>query len=184
MIITGPTQDKTEASSIYVTRPAALLVKLSDFGFCGPMEDSAQDPEFVSRARAFGISLSKGDNSLVATNFAMAEDLHALGFVFLGLLLVSLADLKMAGTPMPATDEDTLQKLLSEIFNQDFGAFREYVEAEDVWTKLVEVLDEKNGAGWEVLETLFLARETIAKNQNSLEIVTARGLLSNRFFRK
>ena len=148
------------------------------------MEDSAQDPEFVSRARAFGISLSKGDNSLVATNFAMAEDLNALGFVFLGLLLVSLADLKMAGTPMPATDEDTLQKLLSEIFNQDFGAFREYVEAEDVWTKLVEVLDEKNGAGWEVLETLFLARETIAKNQNSLEIVTARGLLSNRFFRK
>jgi hypothetical protein len=112
----------------------------------------------------------------------MAEDLHALGFVFLGLLLVSLSDLKNSGTPMPPTDEDTMQKLLTEIFNQDFEAFREYVEEEDVWSKLVELLDEKDGAGWDVLETLFKARETTAENQNSLKVVTARGLLSNRFF--
>ena len=182
LVLTGPSQDKTEASSIYATRPQALTVKLSDFGFAGPMQESAADPEFVARARTFGISLREGDTSLVATNFAMAEDLHALGFVMLGLLLVALADLPTANSPMPATDEDTLQKLLSEIFDKNFGAFREYVEEEEAWTKLVQVLDEKNGAGWEVLETLFLARETIAKNQNSLEIVTARGLLKNRFF--
>lgn len=182
LIISSPSQDKAEASSIYFTRIAGLTIKLSDFGFSGLLEDSANDEEFISRARSYGLSFRKGDTSLVVTNFAMAEDLHALGFVFLGLLLVSLAVLPNAGAPMPATDEDTMQKLLSEIFNQDFKAFREYVEAEDVWSRLVELLDEKDGAGWAVLETLFQARETTVKNQNSLKVVTARGLLSNRFF--
>jgi hypothetical protein len=113
----------------------------------------------------------------------MSEDLHALGFVFLGLLLVYLADLPNADTPMPATDEDTLQKLLSEIFSQDFEQFRDYIEAEDIWSKLVELLDEKDGAGWKVLETLFTAREKTAENKDSLNVVTARGLLANPFFR-
>ena len=157
-------------------------MKISDFGFAGLLEDSAKDQEFISRARSFGLSFRTGDTSLVTTNFAMAEDLHALGFVFLGLLLVSLADLPNSLSPMPSTDEDTIQKLLTEIFNQDFQAFREYVEADEVWTKLVELLDEKDGAGWVVLETLFKAREITAENENSLKVVTARGLLSNPFF--
>mmetsp|Transcript_19926 Transcript_19926/g.43313 ORF Transcript_19926/g.43313 Transcript_19926/m.43313 type:complete len:551 (+) Transcript_19926:119-1771(+) len=182
LVISSPTQNKVEASSIYFTRISGLTIKLSDFGFSGLLEDSAKDEEFISRARSFGLSIRKGDSSLVVTNFAMAEDLHALGFVFLGLLLVSLSDLPNAGTPMPATDEDTIQKLLYEIFNQDFEAFREYVEAEEVWSQLVKLLDEKDSAGWDVLQTLFMARETTAENTNSLEVVTARGLLSNRFF--
>ncbi|KAG7362906.1 hypothetical protein IV203_026266 [Nitzschia inconspicua] len=184
LVMTTPSQDKREASSVYATRTAALQVKLSDFGFSGLLDESCQDEDFLMRARAFGLSFRKSDTaSLVATNFAMSEDLHALGFVFLGLLLVTLADLPTANTPMPATDEDTLQKLLSEIFANDFSAFREYVEAEDIWTKLVALLDEKDGAGWTVLETLFTAREKTAENKNSLNIITARGLLSNPFFK-
>jgi serine/threonine protein kinase len=182
LIITTPAQDKREASSITATQISALTVKMSDFGFSGRLEDSAQNEEFLSRARAFGLSFRKGETSLAATNFAMSEDLHALGFVFLGLLLVSLAELPTPNTPMPATDEDTLQKLLTEIFSQDFEAFREYVEAEDVWRNLVELLDEKDGAGWTVLETLFTAREKTAQSKKSLNIVSARGLLSNPFF--
>jgi serine/threonine protein kinase len=183
LVMSTPSQDKREASSIYATRTASLQIKVSDFGFSGLLEDSCKDEEFLMRARAFGLSFRKGDtSSLAATNFAMAEDLHALGFVFLGLLLVTLAELPTATTPMPATDEDTLQKLLTEIFGNDFSAFREYVEAEDVWTKLVELLDEKDGAGWTVLETLFTAREKTAENKNSLNVITARGLLNNPFF--
>ena len=83
---------------------------------------------------------------------------------------------------MPATDEDTLQKLLTEIFSQDFEQFRDYIEAEDIWNNLVKLLDEKDGAGWKVLETLFTAREKVAKNKDSMNIVTARGLLANSFF--
>ena len=182
LVISSPTQNKAEPSSIYFTRIAGLTIKLSDFGFSSLLEDSAKDEEFISRARSFGLSIRKGDTSLVATNFAMAEDLHALGFVFLGLLLVSLSDLPNAGTPMPATDEDTIQKLLYEIFNQDFEAFREYVEAEEIWSQLVKLLDEQDSAGWDVLQTMFKARETTVANTDSLEVVTARGLLSNRFF--
>lgn len=182
LIITSPTQNKAEASSVYFTRVSGLAIKLSDLGFSCPLEEAAKDQEFISRARSFGLSLRKGDASLVATNFAMAEDLHALAFVFLGLLLVSLSNLPNSNFPMPATDEDTIQKLLYEIFNQDFLAFREYVEAEEVWGDLVTLLDEKESAGWDLLESMFKARETTAENRNTLKVITARGLLSNKFF--
>jgi serine/threonine protein kinase len=184
VILTSPNQDKAEPSSVYATEPRALSVKLADFGFSGLLEESTYDDEFLMRARAFGFSFRKGDNSLAATNFAMAEDLHALGFVFLGLLLSSLAELPRLDYPMPATDEDTLQRLLGEIFEKDIEQFREYVEAEEVWNNLVEFLDENDGAGWTVLETLFKAREKAAENKSSLSVITARGLLSNPFFQR
>ena len=182
IILTSPNQDKREPSDVYFTRPAGLVVKLADFGFSGLLEESTYDEDFLSRARSFGFSFRKGDNSLDATNFAMAEDLHALGFVFLGLLLSSLAELPQLDYPMPATDEDTLQRLLGEIFDKDVDQFREYVEAEEVWNELVELLDENDGAGWKVLETLFLARERAARSKNSLQVITARGILANPFF--
>jgi hypothetical protein len=72
--------------------------------------------------------------------------------------------------------------LLGEIFNKDVQQFREYVEDEEVWNKLVELLDEDDGAGWRVLETLFLAREKAVENKDSLQVITARGILSNKFF--
>jgi serine/threonine protein kinase len=182
-VLTSPTQDKREPSTVYFTRSSGLVVKLADFGFSGLLEESAFDDEFIARARAFGFSFRKGDTSLAVTNFAMAEDLHALGFVFLGLLLSVLAELPSADSPMPATDEDTLQRLLGEIFDKDISQFREYVEAEEVWSNLVELLDENDGAGWNLLETLFKAREKAAENKNNLMIITARGLLSNPIFR-
>lgn len=182
LVITTPTQDKREPSTVYSTRIGGLNIKLADFGFSGLLEESAYDEEFIARARSFGFSFRKGETSLGVTNFAMAEDLHALGFVFLGLLLSSLAELPSADTQMPSTDEDTLQRLLGEIFDKDIGQFREYVEAEEVWGNLVELLDEDDSAGWKMLETLFKAREKAAENKNSLQIITARGLLSNPIF--
>ena len=123
------------------------------------------------------------DPVAIAThNFAIAEDMHALGFVFLGLLLTSLAEVPDPKYPLPATDEDTLQRLLGDIFNKNFAEFREYVEAEDIWSKLVALLDENDGAGWKVLETLVLAREKAAKNKDTSQLFSIRGLLSNPFF--
>ena len=49
---------------------------------------------------------------------------------------------------MPATDDDTIQRLFSEIFDKDMDQFREYAEADDGWNNLVTLLDENNGAGW------------------------------------
>jgi serine/threonine protein kinase len=181
-ILSSKTMDKREVASPYATMVSQLCVKLADFGFSGLYKESANNEEFCARARTFGLSFRRGDNTVVTNNFAMAEDCHALGFVFLGLLLTALAELPSADTPMPATDEDSLQRLLGDIFEKDFEQFRAYIEAEDVWSKLVDLLDKNNGAGWSVLETLMLAREKAAKTKDSLQMFTIRGLLSNPFF--
>lgn len=182
IILSSTAQDKAEASNLYNTRIAGLVIKVADFGFSGLAEESTFDEEFCARARSFGLIFRRGETSLAASNFAMAEDLHALGFVFLGLLLSSLAELPSADHPMPATDEDTLQRLLGDIFDKDITQFREYVEAEEVWSNLVDRLDENDGAGWNLLETLFTAREKAASTKDSLQIITARSLLSNPLF--
>lgn len=181
-ILTSTTMDKREASSIYATLIPQLRIKLGDFGFSGLAEDSMLDEEFCSRARAFGLYLNRKSPSIASTNFAVAEDLHALGFVFLALLLATLAEIPIASYRMPATDEDTLQRLLGEIFEKDIKQFREYVEAEEIWAKLVGLLDADGGVGWKLLETLFLARERAAANKDDPNILSARGLLSSSFF--
>lgn len=183
ILLSSTGMDKREAVSPYATLTSQLKVKLADFGFAGLYKDSTNDEEFCARARTVDLQFRKGDNNIATTNFAIAEDMHALGFVFLGLLLSCLAELPTPRYTMPATDEDTLQRLLGEIFNKDVkGEFRDYVEAEDIWSNVVGFLDEKNGAGWTVLETLLLAREKAAKNKDTMQIFTVRGLLSNPFF--
>jgi len=183
IILSSKAMDKREAVSLYATLTSQLVVKLADFGFAGWYKDSTANEEFCSRARTFDLYFRKGDNTIATTNFAIAEDMHALGFVFLGLLLSSLAQVPTAQYPLPATDEDTLQRLLGEIFGKDVkGEFRDYVEAEEIWSGVVELLDENDGAGWTVLETLVLAREKAAKNKYTSQMFTIRGLLSNPFF--
>jgi hypothetical protein len=184
------TLDKAAASSPFATlgNTVGLQVKLTDFGFSGPQQDSTLNEEFRNRARSYKLYFQKGENSILTTNFAIAEDMHALGFVFLGLVLTALADVPQSWNPkeqavLPATDEDSLQRLLGEIFNKDVkGQFRDYVEAEECWTNVVALLDDKNGAGWTVLETLICAREKVAANRDATQILSIRGLLSNPFF--
>ena len=182
IILSSVAQDKMEASTPYALVPSRLVVKLADFGFGGPISESSMDEEFRSRARTFGILVAEGSSSVAMTNFAMAEDLHALGFVFLGLLLTSLAEIPTPQYNMPATDEDSLQRLLTEIFDKDFDEFREYVEAEDIWTNLVSLLDENEGAGWDLLKSLCFARERAAENKDGFSVLSARALLANPIF--
>jgi len=70
--------------------------------------------------------------SLEAKSFAIAEDLHGTGFVFGAMLLSSLAEVPDAEYVTPPIDEDSLQRLLSDIFDKDIGEFKEYCEAEDI----------------------------------------------------
>lgn len=188
-IISSKSMDKREAISPYNTMISNLSLKLADFGFACrlPTKETEMsklvDEEFCTRARSFGLSFRKGESSIASSNFAIAEDMHALGFVFLGLMLTSLAELSDPSYQMPSTDEDTLQRLLTDIFDGNFEEFREYVEAEDVWTNLVDLLDENDKAGWKMLETLVMAREKAAKNKDTSQMFTVRGLLSNPFFK-
>jgi serine/threonine protein kinase len=187
LLLSSVGQDKTEASSVYATNISRMVVKLADFGFSKRLDgdDAAvtDDPAFSARAKSFGLIFYKGESSSsAAKRYAMAEDFHALGFVVLALLLTSLAQVPTPEYKLP--DEDTLQRLLTDIFEKDMQQFREYVQAEDVWSDLVELLDEKDEA-WEFLESLLFARERVANDeQGEQQLLTARGLLSSPFLQR
>ena len=44
------------------------------------------------------------------------------------------------------------------------------------------IVDENDGAGWDLLRQLCFARERASENKNELTVLTARGLLSNQIF--
>lgn len=182
-VLTTPAMDKRDAISVYNTRVDALTVKIADLGFSGKFDEAANDEEFCVRARSFGLNFRKGYNTFETMNFAVAEDIFALGFVFLGLLLTSLAEVEDPNQNLPSTDEDTLQRLIGEIFEKDFAEFREYVDAEDAWSGLVALLDEKDRAGWKFLEELLLCREKVAQlSKDGVAMTTyLRDLLSSPF---
>ena len=168
-------QDKTQASSVYTVNPSFLVMKLGDFGFSGLTELATYDSEFLQRARTFGLSFQEGRMTDEVEAFCQAEDLHALGMVFVSLLLTSLAEVDPLAK-LPATDEDTLQRLMTDIFEKDILQFREYVEADDMWDKVVEMLDELRG--WELLSLLCFAREQVKEGN----VTKARELLASPFF--
>ena len=64
--------------------------------------------------------------------------------------------------------------------------FREYCANEEVWDSVVELLDERDGAGWDLLGSLLLSRERLRDwykdEDRGVEIVSASGLLSHSFF--
>jgi serine/threonine protein kinase len=184
IIISSVGQDKQEASSVLATVPQRLKMKITDFGFSGRIVDSSNDEEFRRRARAFDLDIIEGSSALESKCFAIAEDLHALGFVFIGLLLSSLAEIPRQEFQMPPTDEDSLQRLMSDIFDKDMDEFRDYCEAEDIWSSVVGLLDENDSEGWRVLEQMCFARENVVDNLRSGQILTAEGVLSSPFFKK
>ena len=187
IVLSTDALDKSIPSSIYTTNPINTNIKFMDFGFAGVISESSINESFRRRAQTFGIEIKEQTVSTTVsiqeTNFAMAEDLHALGFVFLGLLLTALAEPSSENYKMPDTDEDSLQRLLGEIFDKNIEEFREYCEAEEIWTNVVALLDENNGAGWDLIENLCFARERVGKlGKDDLQLITARGLLSNPLF--
>ena len=104
---------------------------------------------------------------------------------FLAMLFTTLAEPATPTAPMPSTDDDTWQRLFGEIFNKDMVAFRDYCESEDVWDNVVELLDRDEGAGWDLLGSLLLARERLStwyNDEEQTEPVSADSLLSHPFF--
>jgi serine/threonine protein kinase len=110
ILLSSTSMDKTEAAQLSATSVARLRVVFSDFGFGRSIADQTSDENFVYRARGFGLTRP---NTLTATGFAIAEDIHALGFVFLGTLLTTLVEFPSdaPNMQMPPTGEDQLQRV-------------------------------------------------------------------------
>ncbi|KAL9186794.1 hypothetical protein ACHAXT_010514 [Thalassiosira profunda] len=193
-ILSSVGQDKQEATSPYAVVTARLRVILTDWGFAATTGEAARDKELGVRQRSFNLpsvdsyedQVAMDDRITVAAEmFAKAEDLHALGFVFLAMLFTTLAEPATPTAPMPSTDDDTWQRLFGEIFNKDMVAFRDYCESEDVWDNVVELLDRQEGAGWDLLGSLLLSRERLStwyNDEEQTEPVSADSLLSHPFF--
>jgi len=106
---------------------------------------------------------------------------------FLAMLFTTLAEPATLTAPMPATDDDTWQRLFADIFEKNMEQFREYCENEEIWDSVVGLLDEKDGAGWALLGSLLSSRERLSAWYNDKErglddIVSADDLLSHPFF--
>jgi len=195
-ILSSVGQDKREATSPYAVVLARLRVILSDWGFSASIEEAIQEKEFKGRSRMFGIPALDSYENQVATDdrisdaaerFAKAEDLQALGFVFLAMLFSTLAEPATLSAPMPANDDDTWQRLFNEIFDKDMDSFRDYCENEDVWDSVVELLDREDKAGWSLLGDLLLARERLSDwykggDEERDEPISATELLEHPFF--
>ncbi|EJK61225.1 hypothetical protein THAOC_18325, partial [Thalassiosira oceanica] len=194
-ILSSVGQDKREATSPYAVVIPRLRVILSDWGFSATLQEAVQEKELGVRSKLFGIpAVDSYENQrsnddridVAAGQFAMAEDLNALGFVYLGLLFATLANPATLSAPMPPTDDDSWQRLFSDIFNKDMGAFRDYCTNEDVWDEVVDLLDREEGAGWNLLGELLLARERLGEaftEDEEMQFGSAKDLLEHPFFK-
>jgi hypothetical protein len=109
--------------------------------------------------------------------------MNALGFLFLGLVLSSLAE-SNGNTAVPARLKiHALQRLLGDIFEKDMKHFRDYDENEDVWNNVVEWLDEEKGTGNASTDKRTSGSPSQTRRDGS-QIVTILGLLANPFFQR
>jgi serine/threonine protein kinase len=120
IILSSVGMDKSETASLEAKSIDRLVIKLADFGFSSTIAAAAaKTGSFGGNAQSrYTGSLRLGSTySSTSSNpfFSVAEDLHALGLVFLGVLLTSLADFsdwKVTNKlSMPQADEDRIQRV-------------------------------------------------------------------------
>ena len=142
-----------------------LLVKAIDLGFATTA--SRISPEEVAAAMARGAS-SPLD---VLPFLTRADDLHALTYVFLELVLGSARPPPNSdGRPGPSdadgppTDLQSIKRLVEDVFAGDVcGEFRAYCNEEAAWAAGVALLDESNGAGWRIVQQLAECRDATSE---------------------
>lgn len=100
-------------------------------------------------------SSSGANTPFAVSDFLFREDLYSLGYVFLELVFGAFCDEKLK-----RPDQNSLKRLVEDIFKGDFKAFKEYCLTEPSWEPAIEVLDGKRGSGWGLAASLLGARES------------------------
>lgn len=75
------------------------------------------------------------------------------------LVILSLAECESADSCNPAS----IERLVVEIFSDDFESLQEYCRNEPDWHKAVAFLDERNNSGWKLLQQLLKGNVTTAE---------------------
>ncbi|CAM9580752.1 unnamed protein product [Discosporangium mesarthrocarpum] len=160
--------------------PQQLEVLLSDIGFSTPVTELDEDT--MHRARKFGAT-----STLEVADFLLREDLYSLGYVFLELVFSSFCTSKAR-----APDQNSLKRLLEDIFGGDFRDFKDYCLGDDAWERAVAVLDRNSGAGWGLAVALLGSRVVQGNGGDGgggrggggeLSMVSTRAILSLPYFK-
>ena len=184
------------------TPPKEVAVSVIDLGFATTAARIA--PEEV------GAAMQRGAKSPldVIPFLCRADDLHALAYILLELILsssvaapapaasglVSLlqasdvfggggaaggGDPRARAEPTPP-DLQSLKRLVEDVFDGDVcEGFRGYCVEEPSWAGAVELLDEADGAGWRVVQALVDCRDASSER---CQDVSAERLLESPWF--
>lgn len=127
---------------------SSLLVKIRDLGFAKPVSALATGDE-LEKARKAGAATPGA-----IANFYFAGDIYALGYACLELIFSIYS-----GAPVT---QDKFKTLFEDTFDLDISSFRQYCAEDPDWTQAVSLLDEDDGAGWDLMKTMLSSRENFA----------------------
>lgn len=130
-----------------------LIVKLDNFGFGRAHYACSLDLKGDDDSCEQGAALFPGPKPLDEDHplmLAQKEDLQALGGVFLELVFSALG----SEGPSESTSGPALQRLLVDVFSGNMDEFRKYCEQEPDWQEAMLLLDQWNGAGWNLIRDL------------------------------
>jgi len=176
LILSAPMQDKGEA--VNSCDPSALVLKLQNFAFASRLTDDS--PERRESAERWKIN---HESIVERVALSVAEDLHAVGYVFLTVLLGALAEPKSGedpAGPLAMRSLQVLERQIEDVYQGDVsGKFRDSVASEPAWERVTEFMDRRRG--WDFLETLLRAREAAASTGDSFSYLTAGQMLNHPF---
>jgi len=111
-----------------------------------------------------------------------ADDLHALGYVFLELLLGASSSGVIGGPRSgPSTDIPSIKNLVEDVCEGDVrGRFRNYCYQIPEWRDAVEMLDEADLAGWDLIQAFVACG--LKPSEEAVKPITAQFLLLSPWF--
>ena len=140
--------------------PENLDVKIRDLGFAQQLSDL--DDASIRKAREKGFSAPDA-----ISRYFQSEDLKALGFTFMEIIFSYLGT---AGQPSLG---ETFKRLFEDVYDRDIESLRSYCEAEELWALGNRLLDDKNRAGWDLIEKLINADRVEGKTFTPASVLRA-----------
>ncbi|KAH8044626.1 hypothetical protein JL722_14599 [Aureococcus anophagefferens] len=123
------------------------VVEVTDWEYSGELANPLDPAQPARTKRDFAadgppVKLQFLGFSEAATAAEINDDLNALGYVLLELLLSPARD----GDSPTRPRTRTRQAPLDDIFDRDIAKLRDYADAEEGWRNAVDLLDAKDGA--------------------------------------
>jgi hypothetical protein len=132
-----------------------LVVKIDNFGFARriivPRLLRSSSSGFSAKPSLYPAPIplpEEADDSPLS--LGQKADRRQLAVVLLECILGALS----TSGPSDFTSAESVQRVLGEVFEFDFDRYRHYIEDEEEWNAVVELLSMDDDAGWQILKQL------------------------------